>query len=313
MIYILYGNDESRQELKLRRIIEAEKPDTISRFHADEADPSYPFNILDSVNLFGNREMVIIDRATFLSGKNQSLYQPADLAQRKDTDQVLVLMAAIPKLDTRKKAVKELMEKATVMECRKFDEKSLAAFIKEETEQRNLHFSKEAMDWFCSHAGKDALVLENTLDRLELYSDTLSLDDVKAMVPVSPEDNIFEMTNALFARQPLKLLGLYRAFRAQNMEPLAISGLLASQVRFIFQVRCLMDAGLKQDAIAKKLEASSGRIWNSMKNARRFSALELLGYLGRLSRLDEQLKSNAGNKDDVFESYILTMVKDQIG
>lgn len=72
----------------------------------------------------------------------------------------------------------------------------------------------------------------------------------------------------------MKLLALYRNFRKTGMEPVAICALLASQVRFVYQVRVLMDQGLDQNAIASELKASSGRIYNTMKNASRFSADE---------------------------------------
>lgn len=311
MLYILYGNDPGRQEFKLKNLLKKEAPDETLRYHADEDDPSYPFSILDSVNLFGLKQAVVLDRATFLTAKNASLYKPEELLPYKNAQQPVILMVEAAKLDGRKKAVKELMEAAKCFECIKFDDQSLQAFLKEEIEKRNLTLAPDAFTWLQKFGGKDAIALENALDKLELYSDHITLEDVKVLVPITPEDNVFEMTNALFAKQPVRLLGLYRDFRRQGMEPLAISGLLASQVRFIFQVRAMMDEGMNQNQIAKKLEASSGRIWNSMKNARRFSAMELLGHLARLSKLDEQLKSALLDKDDLFERYILSMAEEK--
>lgn len=63
------------------------------------------------------------------------------------------------------------------------------------------------------------------------------------------------------------------------MEPIAILALLASQIRFVYQVRVLMDEGRSQNDMMKILNASSGRIWNSMRNARRFRADQLLDDL----------------------------------
>ena len=106
------------------------------------------------------------------------------------------------------------------------------------------------------------------------------------------------MTDALFNRQGLKLLALYRNFRFTGMEPVAICALLASQVRFVYQVRVLMDLGMDQNQIAKELNASS-----------RFSANELLSTLNDLSSLDQAIKGGMVDKDEGFENFIFEIIK----
>lgn len=89
------------------------------------------------------------------------------------------------------------------------------------------------------------------------------------------------------------------------MEPQAILGLLAGQIRFVYQVRVLMDSGCKKEEMMDILKASSGRIWNTMKNANRFRADQLLDHLALLSNLDETIKSGRMDRDTAFENFIL--------
>lgn len=307
MLYVLYGNDASRQEYKLKKLISKEKPDQITRFHADQDDAQAFFEAVDSGSLFIDKEMIIVDHAAFLTAKNTTGWPLEEVVPRTNTDKIVVLMVDNPKIDTRRKLIKEMAGRAVLMECKKFDEQAQRSFIQDLARERKLQIAPDAFEWFCRYGGMDAAALENAVDRLSLHGGPIDLETVQALVTVSPEDNVFEMTNAFFAKDGLKLLALYRTFRQQNMEPLAINGLLASQIRFIFQVRVLMDAGMNQKQIAAELEATPGRIWNSMKNARRFSSMELLDHLNKLARLDLELKTNPTSKDTLFENFILEL------
>ena len=77
------------------------------------------------------------------------------------------------------------------------------------------------------------------------------------------------MVDALFERNALRLLAYYRNFRKLNMEPVAINGLLSGQIRFLFQVRVLMDQGNSKEEIAKRLKAHPYRVQINMQRAYR--------------------------------------------
>lgn len=305
MIVILYGEDASRIEYKLDHLKQKEKPDEIIRLNASMEDAGEIFNVLDTMSLFSKKPMVIVENASFFSAKNETKIDPANLVHRDPPEKIIVYICHSKKLDTRKKAVKELMSKAKVMECMPLDEKSQPGEIKAMMKEKGMKMDQRAFDWFCLHAGYSSAQLSRQLDKLALYGEDLKLEDVKALTTVEPTHNIFKMLDALFEKDQVRLLGLYREFRFQNMEPQQIIALLSGQIRFVFQVRVMMDAGMSQQAMAEELEVSSGRIWNSMKNARRFSAADLHQNLALLSRLDQNIKSGKVDKDIGFENFVL--------
>lgn len=305
MLYILFGEDESRMEYKLETIKEREKCDQTDRFNAKRDPKDVIENALETFSLFAEKPMVIIEQATFLGAKNDTPLDPARIAERIPDDKVVVLLAPVRKLDSRKKAIKTLSAKATLIECKPLDEKSQPGEIRSMLKEKKLKMDSDAFSWFCENAGYSSAVLSSQLDKLALYGDHLTLEDVKALTTVEPTKNVFQMTNALFARDRVRLLELYRSFRAQNMEPQAILGLLAGQIRFVYQVRVYMDMGLSKEQMMEKLGASSGRIWNTTKNAARFQADQLLENLALLSQLDETIKRGLADRDTAFENFIL--------
>lgn len=308
MIYILVGEDPSRMEYKLETIRQKEKCDQSDRFDCRKAAKEEVENALETLSLFAEKTMVILENAAFLGAKNDTgldLERIAGKALAGKDDKVIVFELPARKMDTRKKKVKELKEQATVIDCMPLDEKSQPAEIRQMMKERNMQMEPKAFEWFCENAGFSSPSLASQLDKLALYSSTLKLEDVRALTTVEPTHNVFKMTDALFVRNRLKLLELYRIFRGQNMEPQAILGLLAGQIRFVYQVRVLMDQNLSKEQIMDRLNASSGRIWNTMRNASRFSAGQLLENLALLSHLDQAIKSGQMDKDTAFENFIL--------
>lgn len=308
MIYILVGEDPSRMEYKLETIRQKEKCDQSDRFDCRKAAKEEVENALETLSLFAEKPMVILENAAFLGAKNDTgldLERIAGKALAGKDDKVIVFELPARKMDTRKKKVKELKEQATVIDCMPLDEKSQPAEIRQMMKERNMQMEPKAFEWFCENAGFSSPSLASQLDKLALYSSTLKLEDVRALTTVEPTHNVFKMTDALFARNRLKLLELYRIFRGQNMEPQAILGLLAGQIRFVYQVRVLMDQNLSKEQIMDRLNASSWRIWNTMRNASRFSAGQLLENLALLSHLDQAIKSGQMDKDTAFENFIL--------
>ena len=308
MIYILVGEDPSRMEYKLETIRQKEKCDQSDRFDCRKAAKEEVENALETLSLFAEKTMVILENAAFLGAKNDTgldLERIAGKALAGKDDKVIVFELPARKMDTRKKKVKELKEQATVIDCMPLDEKSQPAEIRQMMKERNMQMEPKAFEWFCENAGFSSPSLASQLDKLALYSSTLKLEDVRALTTVEPTHNVFKMTDALFARNRLKLLELYRIFRGQNMEPQAILGLLAGQIRFVYQVRVLMDQNLSKEQIMDRLNASSGRIWNTMRNASLFSAGQLLENLALLSHLDQAIKSGQMDKDTAFENFIL--------
>lgn len=311
MIYILVGEDESRMEYKLDQIKKREGVDEIIRLDAKKQEPLEIYNELDTLSLFFEKPMVIVDQASFLSAKNDTKVNLEEIVKREVPDKVVVYLVHGKKIDTRKKAIKQLQAMGKVIECQPLDEKNQPDEIRSMMKEKKMDMEPKAFAWFCENAGYSQPVLASQLDKLTLYSDHLTLADVQALTTIEPTKNVFEMTDALFAKDKVRLLKAYRIFREQNMEPQAILGLIAGQVRFVYQVRVMMDQGYKQDQMVEKFKEagqknmSSGRIWHTMKNARRFTAGELLDTLAWLSRLDESIKSGSIDRDTGFENFIL--------
>lgn len=308
MINILYGKDEARMRYKATQIREKHGLKNWTWVDAEKTDMEAGLMSADSISLFAEPTMTVVANATFLSARNTTRWDLEKVSVRDGGDNILVYLVPAEKLDTRKKLVKQMSAQATVMACLPLDDKNVVSVIQEMMQEKQMSLSADALEWFAAHAGRDTMVLEQELEKLKTFADHLELEDVRALAVSEPEQDVFVMTEALFARDVPLLLETYRSFRQRKMDPLEINALLAGQVRFVYQVKVLAEQRNSQDEIAQRLKVKKGRVYFTLKKAARLSAGELGGWLKKLADLDLDLKGGSADRDLAYEQFIISLL-----
>ena len=309
MNIILHGSDASRIQKHLSSLKTKYKIDTpVIHIDASSQPQAELLFEMDSFSIFDEAKMIVVDNCSFLSSKDTTKYDIQALIDRSNIETIVVYCCLSDKLDQRKKLVKELASKSQVIACIALDEKSKTSYVNEICKRIGLDMDYDAMKYFNAIIGLDSIRIENELNKLKLYSNSVTVEDVKALVSVEPLNDVFKMVNALFEKKALRFLAFYRNFRELNMEPIAINGLLSGQIRFLFQVKVLMDERHSKDEIASILKAHPYRIKISMERANLFSYDELLDMLEQLANLDQNIKRGLVDKDEGFEQFALDML-----
>ena len=210
--------------------------------------------------------------------------------------------------EVRIREMKEMIAASTVLSCLSLDDHSKREYVMNLCKEKQVQFDRDAFRWFLTRVGNDPLRIENEIEKCSIYASHITLEDVEALVAPEPMDNVFKMVDALFNRNALLLLSYYRNFRALNMEPLAIVGLLASQIRFLFQVRVCMEQGLSKNEIAQELHAHPYRVQVNQERAYDFDLDQLLDQLVQLATFDQEMKMGMVDKDEGFEQFVLRLL-----
>ena len=306
MIYILYGKDKSMVSMKLEAIKKRHSiQENVNVYDAQTDEISNVLQDLDAYSIFDDDKMIIVNNCTFLSSKNTTNYEVDPFLLRKDTEMILVLICPSDKLDTRKKKVKEISSCATLYSCLALDDKSQKFYVQDKLKEFGVKVDFKTLDWMASRMGLDSMCIQNEIEKISIYSKNPTLEDVKNLLVVEPTNDIFKMVDVFFSQNGILLLAYYRNFRKQ---PVAIVALLASQIRFLFQVRVLMDEGKAQATIAQELKANPYRVKLNMQKAMRFSSETLLYNLSLLADFDQQMKMGKIDKDDGFEYFCLNLM-----
>ena len=310
MLDIVYGEDSSLIKLKTDELIKKENLETEPIYFDARKDLEDDFFYeADSNTLFDGSKCIVVDNASFLSGKNTTAWNPESVLLRADSDHHLIFIVHSSSLDKRKKIVKEFLKRGRITLCEPLSAKTLPNYLKKAVKEAGLTIDEKTFKYIQQRIGTDPLKIKNELERISIFSSSPGFNDVKALLSIEPLDDVFKMVDALFAQNSLLLLAYYRNFRKQNMEPMAILAILFSQVRFLFQVKACMESNMNKEQIASYLKAHPYRVQVNMQKASAYSASMLLERLLVLADLDENMKLGFVDKDLGFENFILSFLR----
>lgn len=206
--------------------------DAASRIHATiEALLTFPF--------FGGEKLVWLKSATFLAddatGRSATVIEALEKLTETLQSGVPVstrfLLSAVG-VDKRRSFYKSLGKLAKVTVFDKLDaskagwEEAAAELVRDLASERSLRMSSEAEELFVLFTGGERRVIENELDKLDLFLGldrrNVSADDVRLLVPVSRAGIVFELGNAIAARDLSRALELLDQLLFQGESPIGI-------------------------------------------------------------------------------------------
>jgi DNA polymerase-3 subunit delta len=180
---------------------------------------------LNTFAFFGGAKLVWLKNANFLAdnpmGRAQGVIEALEALTATLSgglpDGTAFLLSAID-VDKRRSFFLNLKKVANLQIHDKLDtgksgwEEAAGALVRDLAEARGLEFSAEAQEFFVLCTGGERRVAESELDKLDLYlgpaNRTVRIEDVRLLVPVSKAGVVFELGNALAARQLPRALEL---------------------------------------------------------------------------------------------------------
>ncbi len=262
----------------------------------------------------------------------------AFLAAGVPPNSVLVFTAAA--VDRRKRIVKAIHERGTVLEFTLARERSgalsaesVGQVIRQIMSGRGKRLTPAAQRLIEQQAGTDPAPLASELEKLCLYVGeraTIAEEDVRACMRDLAGSWIFDFTKALAQRQAATALCLLRALYAQGEHPVRLLALIARELRLLLLARdCLTDTlagvwspgtpfAVFRDRLWPRLsevqrDAFGGVhpyvVYLALQNASRTSTPALQRGLLRLHELDIKFKSGAGDPRLLLEAFVLELCR----
>ena len=140
---------------------------------------------------------------------------------------------------------------------------------------------------------------------------TITKEDIEELVVKKlgdEKDLTFAFSRSLAERNIKEALLKYHELLSYDIEPLSIIGLLASQIRIIYQVKLLEKNNLSDKEIANTLEEKSDyRIRKTRELTRLYSEEDLLSLMKRLSDMDYKIKTTDVDGKNLLELFIINI------
>ena len=300
MNYLLTGTEiynlQMRRDNILRDLgLENEEPDV---FYGD-IDIEEVINACLTAPFFTENKAVILENPSFLvspkASDEKAVNRLAEYLEEPLDTTTLIVYVNKP-FDKRKKGYTVLKKYLRPESYDTLTDEDFRIIVRNDLRNRGVKISNDAFDTLMERLPVDVLNWKNELEKLTLYPGTLDRKAIRSLVSRNLEDDVFRLSNAVSARNLSKALQSFRDLMVFNKnDTTGILGLLASQFRFMCQVKALNEQGYLVREIAERYNAKEYRITMTLRAAQGRSSRALLEILAKLSELDQDIKN--GRKD----------------
>ena len=214
---------------------------------------------------------------------------------------------AISQLDNKTKLSKELKKKCNYIES----SLNTKSFIKGQL--KGYDISQDTINLLDEYCLEDITKIYNECEKLKEYridEKKITSQDVRELVVRKQGDTketTFQFSRALAEKNKKEALNLFNSLLEKNNDSIAIVGLLASQLRIIYQVKILEERNMSDREIASTLGEKEFRIKKTRELTRLYSRDELNKLIITLSDIDLKMKTTDIDPKHLIQMFIINL------
>ncbi|WP_071131055.1 DNA polymerase III subunit delta [Enterococcus timonensis] len=318
-VYLVLGEEFALQERFKHALEHATlqgEDDELNKIAIDLNETPLSDGLLEaeSIPFFGDRRVIFLENPTFLTGSPATNGPDHDidqllayLKQPVDTS-VVVFMAPYPKLDERKKVVKQLKKTAVLIDAAPISAGELKKFGQQAFLEANVSIEAEAYETLLQRTNFDLSKLENEIQKLTIYAETkgrLTTKDIDALVPRTLQEDVFKLAEFILAHNSEQALQLLDDLLLRGEEVLKLNGILISQFRLNLQVKILLEKRFAQAQIASALKVHPFRVKHGIEAVRNLPLTRLAQLQNDLVQQDFSLKQSVMDQKLMLQLFIL--------
>lgn len=295
--------DELRRTL-MRDGVEVE----LNRFDFEDEGCDNALLACQSVSLFSDSSLVLLDRCSFLLGSSKSghdLSQLEHYLENPVAGRVLILKVSAEKMDERKKIVKRLRKYPVISLATPKPEDALG-FLKDVAEDKGCSIADDALRELWRRCQSISLC-DVELDKLSAYVGLrrIELIDVQEVVSSPLEDNVFNWIDGVVKGNVEQTFRSLNDVQNAGYDTFALMALMARQWRILWFTKVLGDRGYSFNQIAKELSVHPYSVKMAAGQARLLSAKVIETILVALADAEFWVKSGKWDANLALEYIVL--------
>ena len=311
LIYLFYGNDMFLVENAVESLVKTLDVDPFNVLSYDLSEQSMDqlLQEMNTISFFSDKKIIKVKSPWFFHEDKQDDLIP-DLIRyfhNPNEDTTVIFMTAKP-LDQGLQVTKEAKKYIRIEQVSDMDKDAFKPYVKKEFDSIKYQIEDQAINELLERTNYDISLLNNEMAKLKLFAfdeKKISLKDIKQLVSRNLEENIFELTNAVVAKNKKRILEVYYDLLEKNEDPIRILSSISIKLKETIQTRQLLDKGYTQDMIASYFGVKSNKAYYMVKNAQQIKKTDLESLYERLSNLDYDIKSGRIDKKLGLELFLL--------
>lgn len=188
----------------------------------------------------------------------------------------------------------------------------LTTWIKREMVKRGGKVDSQAIEKLAVAVGNDLWQMTNEIDKLIALTDggrrAIGARDVALLVKAKIDDNIFNLVDALGARNKKQALKLLTDQMKEGAEPQYLFTMITRQFRILLQIKDFIESkkGWSYQDAARQLSLHPFVARKAMVQAKNFTLAELKKIYSSLQEVDIGLKTSKASPEVLLNLFLLT-------
>lgn len=314
-IYYVFGEESYLLDRAVENIVKLATPDGPSDFnydlfHGKDLQGDQLRSTVETLPFMAPRRVVIVRDLQEMDLRQLQSMEDYFTNPAPSTCLIFHAMTLQKGVDGRNSFVKKLKKAATVGEFKQFKVHDAEKFIEKQAHDRNMRLSDAAIAHLIQAIGPNLAEIDLAMTKIDLYlgkPDTMRrVEDthVKDIIAETRSHTVFELTDALGAKQLEEALHILDSMLTAGEAPIMINQMIARHFRIIAK---LQDPSLRNADRNQKAKAAgipSFFLNDYQRQAAHFSAQNVERILEQLVDVDIALKSSK-LKDRVHVEHLI--------
>jgi DNA polymerase-3 subunit delta len=306
-IYLLYGEEDylklQYKNKLLKALVNEGDNMNFTKYEDNGINVGQVIDQAETMPFFAEHRVILIENSGF--GKKM----PEDLGNYLSSiPDFTIFIFVEPSADKRGKLYKAAKAAGRDIEMNMPNESVLAKWVGGQLNDAGKQMKRDAWSQFLNmtHDSMDNMATE--LDKLVSYvgdRNQITLDDVNAICIARVETKIFDMLNAISAKDLKKTLDLYQDMLSAKEPPMRILTMIVRQFRQMKVIKELSAYGNNAGTIASKVGMPDFAVRRTMQLANNFSSREITNLLNDAADFEEQFKT--GRLDEKLAVELIIM------
>ena len=292
-VYLLYGTEDYlkrqyRDKLK-HALVEPDDTMNFSAYEGKDINPKELIDLSETLPFFKEKRMILVENSGFFKNSCDDL---AEYMSQVPESTCFVFVEE--EVDKRSKLFKAASRAGSAVEFETPKEDMLVRWILGRIQREGKKITQSVMQLFLSKTGSDMENIDKELEKLICYTldkTEISEADVEAICTGQTENKIFEMIDAISARNQKKALDLYYDLLALKEAPMRILFLIARQFQNLLLIKSMSAKGYPAVSIAKTAGMPSFAVQKNLRQAGAFKINQLKDAIEDCGQAEEDVKT----------------------
>ena len=306
-LYLIYGEEDYLKLQYKNKLIAALVNDgdnmNFSKYEDNGINTAQIIDQAETMPFFAEHRVILIENSGF--GKKM----PEDLGNYLSTiPEFTVFIFVEPTADKRGKLYKAAKAAGRDIEINMPNEAVLAKWVGAQLNAAGKQMKKDAWSQFLNMTHESMDNMSRELEKLITYvgdRNQITIDDVNAICIAKVETKIFDMLNAISAKDMVKTMDLYQDMLSAKEPPMRILTMIVRQFRQMKVVKELSGFGNNASTIAGKVGMPDFAVRRTMQLAGNFSDKEITNLLNDAADFEEKFKTGRLDENLAVELIIM--------